>query len=247
MLLSKKNAIITGSSSGIGAAVLELFAQNGANIFCCARTPSDLFIERIDFLSNKYGVTLIPIFFDFGEESGVKKAIKEIIDKKINIDILVNNAGIASGSTFHMTTRSEIENQFDVNFFSQIQFTQSISRLMMRNHGGSIVNISSISGIDAGAGTIAYGASKAALIFATKVMARELGRFNIKVNSVAPGITDTKMYKKMDQKQAQKVIENNCLMRIAQPEEIAKSVLFFASDLSSYVTGQTLRVDGGYF
>jgi 3-oxoacyl-[acyl-carrier protein] reductase len=245
MLLQNKTAIITGSNRGIGKAVLETFAENGADIFACVRKESDEFSNVTARLSEKTGVSITPVYFYLSESEQVKSGIKSILSSKKQIDILVNNAGVASGSFFQMTSLKDLKQVFEINFFSQILFTQGISRYMTRFKTGSIINIASTAGLIGDAGMTSYGSSKAALMFATKTMATELGEKNIRVNAIAPSITKTDMFDQMEEKARSKLINASALKRPAEAVEVANVALFLASDLSSYVTGQVLRVDGG--
>ncbi len=245
MLLKQKTAIITGCNRGIGKAILEVFTENGADIFACIRKESDEFSDFVARLTDKNGVSITPVYFDFAESEQVKAGIKTIISSKKQIDILVNNAGVASGSLFQMTSLQDLRNVFEINFFSQILFTQGISRHMSRFKTGSIINIASTAGLIGDPGTISYGSSKAALIFATKTMASELGEMNIRVNAIAPSITKTDMFNQMEEKARKKLIESSSFKRPAEAVEIANVALFLASHLSSFITGQVLRVDGG--
>jgi len=245
MLLEQKTAIITGCNRGIGKAALETFAANGAHIFACVRKESAEFNDVMMRLAEKAGVSITPIYFDLSESEQVKAGLRTIISSKRPIDILVNNAGVGSGSLFHMTSLPDLKQVFEINFFSQILFTQGISRYMSRFKTGSIINIASTAGLIGDAGMTSYGSSKAALIFATKTMATELGVNNIRVNAIAPSITKTDMFDEMEEKARSKLIESSALKRPAEAAEIANVALFLASDLSSYITGQVLRVDGG--
>ena len=245
MLLKQKTAIITGCNRGIGKAILEKFAENGADIFACVRKESNEFNDVIIKLAVKTGVSITPVYFDFAKSEQVKAGIKTIISSKKKIDVLVNNAGVASGSFFQMTPMKDLKNLFEVNFFSQILFTQGISRYMLRLKTGSIINIASTAGLIGDVGTTSYGSSKAALMFVTKTMATEFGASNIRVNAIAPSITKTDMFEQMDDKARNKLIESSALKRPAEAVEIANVALFLASDLSSFITGQVLRVDGG--
>ncbi len=245
MLLKGKTAIITGCNRGIGKAILEKFAENGANIFACARKDYPEFVENINALAEKYSVEITPIYFDMTDEDAMKNAVMSIRKSRRNIDILVNNAGIlADFNLFQMTPVENMRKVFEVNFFAQMKLTQYISRLMKN---GSIIFISSVVALDGSPGQIGYVGSKSALIGATKTLSIELGQFNIRVNAVAPGIIETDMGDELNQELAQDIIERSALKRRGTPIEVANTVLFLASDLSNYITGQYIRVDGGAF
>jgi|TARA_B100001964_G_scaffold242099_1_gene316031 3-oxoacyl-[acyl-carrier protein] reductase len=245
-MLKGKNAVITGCNRGIGKSILEVFAQNGAHIWACLRKKDTEFLNFIESLSDKNNVLIQPIYFDLSNYDELKNAALEINNDSKPVDILVNNAGIIHVSLFQMTPINKIKENFDVNFFSQMFFTQYLVKGMIKNKKGSIVNISSSSAIEANIGRIAYAASKSSLITASKVIANELGKFNIRVNAIAPGLTDTDMMKNSTSIPVlNETIKRIPLGRIAKPLEIANVVLFLSSDLSSYITGQVLRVDGG--
>lgn len=186
------------------------------------------------------------MYFDVADEDAVKEGIKEIAKTVKDIDILVNNVGVVNNvKLFQMMNIQEIREQFEVNFFSHLLITQLISRFMIRRRKGSIINISSCAGIDGNTGMLDYVSSKAAIIGATKRLAIELGAYNIRVNSVAPGLTETEMGNKMDEKLLEDMLRKLVIKRKAKPEEIADAIVFFASDMSSFITGQVMRVDGG--
>ena len=245
MLLDNKNAVITGCNRGIGKAILTIFAENGSNIWACARTPSDEFESYIKELSGKHDIEIWPVYFDFKDSEQIRSAVKTIMSPKKPVDVLVNNAGITYNALFQMSTIDKMKEVFDINFFSQMIFTQFIVKLMLRKKSGSIINIASSAGIDGNAGRSIYGASKAAIICATKAMSAELGEKGIRVNAIAPGITQTEMLSSMTEETIQETVQQSHLKRAGDPDEIAKASLFLASDMSSYVTGQILRVDGG--
>jgi 3-oxoacyl-[acyl-carrier protein] reductase len=245
MLLNGKTTIVTGASRGIGRCIAETFASHGSNIFACVRklTP-DLkkWAEEIE-ISNSVKVYLLKL--DLTDFENSKNLVKQVLEISPRVDVLVNNAGIASGSLFQMTTTVNLKEIFEVNFFNQIHLTQGISRLMQRGKAGSIINIGSTAAFIPDSGTLAYGASKAALTRAAQSMAVELGSSNIRVNTIAPGVTMTDMFDQMNSMARDKLISSSALKRAATPQDIANAALFLASDLSAFITGQTIRVDGG--
>jgi 3-oxoacyl-[acyl-carrier protein] reductase len=245
MLLRNKVAVISGCNRGIGKAILETFAENGANVFACVRKKTDEFLDLVGVLTENTGVSITPVYFDLLDVEQIQKGINQIKSSKNPVDILVNNAGVASGSLLQMTSLEDLKNIFEINFFSQILFTQGISRYMSRFNSGSIINIASTAGMIGDAGTTSYGSSKAALILATKALSTELGAKNIRVNAISPSITQTDMFNQMDERTRNKIIIASALKRPATAVEVANVALFLASDLSSFITGQVLRVDGG--
>ena len=188
---------------------------------------------------------ITPVYFDLSDEASIKEGMKFILKEKKPIDILVNNAGMAHGALLQMTSMPVLKDVFQVNFFSQILITQAISRVMMRQRSGSIINISSVAGLDGNQGYTAYGSSKAALALATRTIAKELAPYNIRVNAVAPGLVETHMMDLMEKNAKESMIGTAAMNRPGRPEEIAQMILFLADEKSSFVTGQILRVDGG--
>ena len=243
--IGQKNAIITGSNRGIGVVVLEELASRGYNIWACARKPNPVFEERIKILSEKYGVWIKPAYFELSNEDEIKAGLKSIMSEKLPIDILVNNAGMAFGGLMTMTPIAKLKEVFEVNYFSQILMMQLVARVMMRQKSGCIINMASVGGIETNPGYLAYGSSKAALIWATKCVAKELGPYGVRVNAVAPGFTNTSMGHFNKDEELNKMIEKTSLRRMASPEEIAKGVAYLASDDASFVTGHVLVIDGG--
>ena len=245
-MLKGKNSIITGCARGIGKGILELFAENGSNIiWACARKKTPDFEKYLHNLSKKNNVIIKPVYFDLSNKDEIKSAVKTIMSDKKKVDVLVNNAGITYNALFQMSTLDMINKVMDINFTSQFIFTQYIVKLMLRNGSGSIINISSTAAIDANSGRSVYGASKAALLCATKALASELGDSGIRANVVAPGITKTDMIVSMSEEVIQETIDDTDIKRIGNPNDIANTVMFLASEHSSYITGQVIRVDGG--
>ena len=246
-MLKNKSALITGANRGIGFSILKRIAENGANIIACARKQDDLFEKEIFNISKKFNIKIKPIYFDLSNENEIEQGLKKIISLNWVIDIIVNNAGINHVALFQMTPIKKMREIFNINFFSQILLTQKLLNIMIKNKKGSIINISSNAAVECDAGRSGYSSSKAALIAWTKVLSKELGNFNIRVNAVSPGLTNTDMMKKdLSRKVIEDAIKRVPLKRAADPDEIAKVVLFLASDLSSYVNGEVISVTGGY-
>ena len=246
MLLKNKTAVITGCNRGIGIEILKTFSENGADIFACVRNIDDKFILLIDEVKKQYKNKIILLEIDLSDQEKVKNCAKKILESNKPIDILVNNAGTITTSLFQMTSSNKLRELFEINFFSQSTFTQYLVKSMIKNKKGNIINISSSSAIDGDQGRSAYAASKAALITQSKVLSRELGKHNIRVNIVAPGLTETEMMTQNHSKDLiNETIKKISLNRTGKPSEIANVVLFLSCSLSSYITGQVLRVDGG--
>ena len=246
MLLKDKNAVITGCNRGIGKEIVRVFAENGADIWACLRKESKSFTKYVRNLEQKHSVKIKPVYFDLANKEQIKEGFQSIKGSKQKVDILVNNAGLIFTALFQMTPMDKLKEIFEINYFSQILLTQYISRLMIRQRSGSIVNISSSAAIEGNEGRTGYASAKSSLIATTKVLARELAPYNIRVNAVAPGLTQTDMMASSTPEDAlQETLNRICMKRVGQPSEIANSVLFLASDLSSYMTSQVLRVDGG--
>lgn len=245
-LLEGKVALVTGTNRGIGRCIAESFAREGATIYAHARKATQEFEEFITKIAEENGVDVLPIYFDCLDEEAAKSGMKAMLKGTGGIDVLVNNAGMPAAGTLRMTSMDALRESFQVNFFTPVLLMQLAASKMMRQKSGSIVNIASMGGIEARPGYLPYGSPKAALIWATRSVARELGAFNVRANAVAPGMTATDMggaYKTADELAA--VMGDVALGRMAEPEEIADVVLFLASDKSSYVTGEVLRVNGG--
>lgn len=244
-MLSGKNIFITGTNRGLGKAILVECAKNGANIWAHARTKSDEFLEFIQEQSEKNGVQIYPVFFDMTNSEEMILEIQRLLKKKIKFNVLINNAGIAHGGLFQMTTINKIKDVFEINFFAHLQLTQLLLKAMVRNSDGNIINMASIAGLDLKEGNCAYGASKAAMIAWTKVLSKEVARYNIRVNAIAPGLSDTDMSNLMEKKSGAEMIQQSLMKRLATPEEIANVAVFLASEKASFVNGQIVRVDGG--
>jgi 3-oxoacyl-[acyl-carrier protein] reductase len=246
MLLSEKTVLITGASRGIGRASAVLFAENGANLILIARNLELLDALKAE-LSQRFPAVSVQVFAtDIRDEERLKEIFDQLRREKTKLDVLLNNAGIMRDATLQTTTSETIREIYETNVFASIFMAQMASKLMIRNKKGSIINLSSIVGTNGNAGQTAYASSKSAIIGVTKSLAKELAAFGIRVNALAPGFIDTDMTRQMDARFYEKNINAIAMKRIGQPEDIAKVALFLASDLSDYVTGQIIGVDGGF-
>ena len=243
-MLKDKTAFITGASKGIGKAIAKLYAKNGANIILNARNKeqTEKFAKE---LRGKYNVEVNLSIFDISNYIEVKLAFKDILKYTKKIDIVVNNAGILESSLIGMLTKDKIERIYATNVYSIYYILQYASRIMSRNNGGSIINMTSIIGTNGAEGQSAYAGSKAAVVGITKSLAKELASNNIRVNAIAPGFIDTDMTKNLDTNKYEERVSSIKMGKVGKPEDVANVALFLASDLSSYVTGQVIGVDGG--
>lgn len=244
MLLKGKNIFITGTSRGIGKAIIVECARNGANIWAHARCKSVEFESMISEVAQRFNVEIWPVYFDLKDSDSINKACREIQNQKLKLDALVNNAGMMKDALIGMISDSLVEETFKVNVFAPIKLLQFSAKIMMRQKFGSIINISSIVGVEGNRGQVAYSSSKGAIISLTKTAAKELAPYNIRVNAIAPGVIDTDLFRAVAETQQKEKIENIRMARIGTPEDVANACVFLASDMSSYITGQILGVDG---
>lgn len=241
----QKVALVSGSNRGIGLAVVRRLVADGFTVLAGVRHPdSDSSALLQNIATNSLGALKI-VSVDLSNADVAVKSAKEIVQEFPRIDVLVNNAGVAAGGLFQMTSIPALRDVFEVNFFATMAFTQVIVRRMMRLTDSAIVNIASTAAMNGDTGTFSYGTSKAALIYATSVMARELGAHGIRVNAVAPTVTDTDMAGEMDSDSRERLISGGIIKRPATPDEIADVVSFLAGPNSSMIVGQVIKVDGG--
>lgn len=246
MRLQNKNAIVTGARTGIGRAIVETFAREGANIWAIVHREDSAWQSDMEALAAEYHVWIKPVYIDLSDEEQIKQGMQAIIKEKLPIDFLVNAAGVLSPKRlFSMTNMDDMRKLMDVNFFAAMQLSQLAARVMMRQKSGNIIHISSISAWGDDSAQLEYAVSKAAINCATKKMAAELGAYGIRVNAVAPGLINTKMLTDEDAEAVEQLRRKTYMKRIGQPEDAASMVAYIASDEAAYVTGQVIRVDGG--
>lgn len=242
-LLEGKTAIITGATRGIGKAIAETFADHGANVaFTFASSQEKALAIEADLVSK--GVKAKAYKSNAANMEEAQELVKEVLAEFGNVDILVNNAGITKDGLLMRMSEADWDAVIDTNLKSVYNMTKCIMRTMMKNRAGSIINMSSVVGVKGNAGQGNYAASKAGMIGFTKSMALELGSRNIRCNAIAPGFIETEMTAKLDADTVQGWRDAIPLKRGGTPEDVANLTLFLASDMSSYISGQTINVDG---
>lgn len=241
----KKSVIITGASRGIGRATALAFAQKGYDLLICYQSR-EKDAQKTAEEAAALGVRAVPFQMDMASLSDCRRTAAKAMMEFGKIDALVCNAGIALPALFTQTTEEDYDRLFAVNTKGVFFLSQSVAREMIAAGGGAIVNVSSMWGIAGASGEVAYSASKAAVIGMTKALAKELAPSGIRVNCVAPGVVDTEMNACYDEDAMCALAEKTPLGRIATPEDIANAILFLAEDGASFITGQTLTVDGGF-
>lgn len=242
--LDGKIAFITGSARGIGWATAQTLAQHGATVILNGVSSHEALDARANELSAQFGVECSGLLADAMDPAAVRDCYAEIFKRYRRLDVLVNNAGVLKDALLGMASRDMVQSVLGINTLGPIYHLQEASRLMSRARSGSIVNISSIIGRVGNEGQTVYAASKAALLGMTYSAAKELAPMNIRVNAIAPGFIRTDMTKALPEKKFAERMASIKMGRIGEPEDVANAVLFFASSLSAYVTGQVLGVDG---
>lgn len=244
MLLEGMKAIVTGGARGIGKEIVTAFLREGASVYFIDLMPSE-FMAEYEELAAKTGAEVVYKEASVADEGQVETAMKAILEESGGIDILVNNAGITrDGLIFRMSSQNW-NDVINVNLTSAFLVSKALARSMIQRRKGSIINVSSIVGVHGNAGQVNYSSSKAGLIGLTKSLAQEVAGRNVRVNAVAPGFIKTAMTDKLSDKQKEGLQTRIPMVRLGEPEEVAKVILFLASDLSSYVTGQVILIDGG--
>ncbi|WNM18181.1 3-oxoacyl-[acyl-carrier-protein] reductase [Flavobacterium capsici] len=243
-LLEGKVAIITGASRGIGSGIAKVFAENGANV---AFTYSSS-VESAMALENELsslGIKAKGYKSNAADFNEAQQLVDDVIAEFGTIDVLINNAGITKDNLLMRMSEEDFDKVIEINLKSVFNMTKAVQKVMLKNRKGSIVNMSSVVGVKGNAGQANYAASKAGMIGFTKSIALELGSRNIRCNAIAPGFIETEMTAKLNEDVVQGWRDSIPLKRGGTPEDVANACLYLASDLSAYVTGQVLNVDGG--
>lgn len=243
-MLTGKNALVTGSSRGIGRSIALELGRLGANVavnYAGSEQKAQEVVEELE----EIGVKAFKVQANVADEADVKRMIKETIDTFGSLEILVNNAGITRDNLLMRMKVEEFDDVIETNLKGAFLCTKTVTRQMMRQRYGKIINIASIVGVSGNPGQANYVAAKAGLIGLTKSTAKELASRNILVNAVAPGFITTDMTDELTEEQKEAIFGTIPLARLGEPEDIANVVAFLASDKAKYITGQTIHVDGG--
>jgi 3-oxoacyl-[acyl-carrier protein] reductase len=243
-LLSNKNCIVTGGSKGIGRAIVELFAREGARVYYFSRSEAED-AAALASAAAEGGGSVKWMAVDVADEAKVNEAVEAVVAEAGSVDALVNNAGITRDGLVFRMSLEDWEAVMRTNLTSAFLVSRAVARHMIKRRAGSIVNMSSVVGIIGNGGQTNYSASKAGVIGFTKSLAREVGTRGVRVNAIAPGFIETAMTEKIPPEAKEKMKAGIPLGRTGKSEEIAAAALFLCSDMSSYVTGEILKVDGG--
>ena len=243
-LLEGKTAIITGATRGIGKGIAKVFAEQGANV-AFTYSSSVKAAQELEKELNALGIKVKGYQSNAANFDDAQKLAEDVLKEFGSIDILVNNAGITKDNLLMRISEEDFDKVIEVNLKSVFNLTKAVIRPMMKQRKGSIINMSSVVGLKGNAGQTNYAASKAGIIGFSKSVALELGSRNIRSNVIAPGFIETEMTAKLDQDTVEGWRKAIPLRRGGTPEDIANACVFLASDMSAYITGQTLNVDGG--
>lgn len=247
MNLKDKVILITGSSRGIGNEVAKAFIEQDSKVVICGSALDNAvnavnnIKKEINFNSNN----VLAVGLNIKDTNSIKECVDKVINKWGRIDVLINNAGITSNVSLLNSTDSQFREMFDINFFGVVNLTREVVNYM-KDTGGSIINTSSMVGVYGGINQSAYSSSKFAINGLTKSLAKELGKYNIRVNSVAPGVVDTDMMREnVSEEMKNTLISMTPLRKIASPKDLIGIYLYLASPLSSFTTGEIISISGG--
>lgn len=244
MLIEGKKALVTGGSRGIGSGIVKTFLRNGASVYYISRKPGD-HLDEYKEIAEEHGVEVIYKEGNVADEETITATVNEILEESGGIDILVNNAGIAKDGLVMRMSAEDWQDVININLTSAFYISKVVSRSMIKRRKGAIINVTSIVGLVGNAGQSNYAASKAGLIGFTKSLAREIAGRNVRVNAVAPGYIRTEMTDKLSDEQQEGLKAQIPMGRVGEPEDVANVIMFLASDLAAYVTGQVIRISGG--
>lgn len=242
-LLKEKVCFVTGAGKGIGNETARRFAEEGAIVYVNDFINGSLDKVSVEW-SEKYNTKVIPIYFDVTDEKAAKEAFMRIKKESGRLDVMVNNAGVMKDALIGMITKEMMDFVFSINVFAVMNMVQFASKLMTRQKSGSIINISSIVGVEGNPGQLVYSASKGAVAAMTKTAAKELAPLNVRVNAVAPGMINTDMFRSIGEEKMEERLDNVRMGRLGTPNDVANTIVYLASDLSTYVTGEIIGVDG---
>ena len=240
--LEGKKALITGASGGIGKEIAKVLIEHNAEVCISGRNH-----EELNALKKSLGKKCHVVTCDLSKKDEIIELIKKADEFMGHIDILVNNAGITKDNIFLRMSENEWEDVLNVNLNSTFNILKLITKGMVKRKYGRIINISSVVGVTGGAGQVNYSASKAGLIGLTKSLSQEIATRNITVNCIAPGFIETPMTEKLDDKRKDAILNSIPMNRIGEPKDLSSAIIFLASQESSYITGQTIHINGGLY
>ena len=240
--LEGKKALITGASGGIGKEIAKVLIEHNAEVCISGRNH-----EELNALKKSLGKKCHVVTCDLSKKDEIIELIKKADEFMGYIDILVNNAGITKDNIFLRMSENEREDVLNVNLNSTFNILKLITKGKVKRKYGRIINISSVVGVTGGAGQVNYSASKAGLIGLTKSLSQEIATRNITVNCIAPGFIETPMTEKLDDKRKDAILNSIPMNRIGKPKDLSSAIIFLASKESSYITGQTLHINGGLY
>ena len=240
--LEGKKALITGASGGIGKEIAKVLIEHNAEVCISGRNH-----EELNALKKSLGKKCHVVTCDLSKKDEIIELIKKTDEILGHIDILINNAGITKDNIFLRMSESEWEDVLNINLNSTFSILKLITRGMIKRRYGRIINISSVVGVTGGAGQVNYSASKAGLIGLTKSLSQEVATRNITVNCIAPGFIETPMTEQLDDKRKDAILNSIPMNRIGTPEDLSSAIIFLASQESSYITGQTIHINGGLY
>ena len=240
--LQGKKALITGASGGIGKEIAKVLIEHNAEVCISGRNH-----EELNDLKKTLGKKCHVVTCDLSKKDEILELVKKTEEFMEYIDILINNAGITKDNIFLRMSESEWEDVLNVNLNSTFNILKLITKGMVKRKYGRIINISSVVGVTGGAGQVNYSASKAGLIGLTKSLSQEIATRNITVNCIAPGFIETPMTKNLDDKRKDAILNSIPMNRIGTPKDLSSAIIFLASQESSYITGQTLHINGGLY